>query len=177
MDIYKSEKNWLEKVADFIPGLKSYRSHEHRRDTDKRLRDYISEKIDAIRGEVDDLKLELTNKKKLDLLDDADIATRKLQKLADAVRHASYGYTGVFDQVKMRDKELDLLYSYDIEILSGIKALEDETRMLTTSDVNVSTIGKFIEQIRTIDGIIEKRKLIFDNPIDQPELDTKEKKK
>lgn len=169
MDIYKSEKNWLEKVADVIPGLRSYRSHEHRRDTDKRLRDYISTKIDALRKEVDNLKLELTNEKKIDLLDDVDLATRKLQKLADSVRHASYGYTGVFDQVRMRDKELDLLYTYDIQIFEGIKTLEDDTELFTSSDVSEDTIRKYIRSVRGMDKLVQKRKTIFDNPLEQSE--------
>jgi hypothetical protein len=169
MDIYKSEKNWLEKVADIIPGLRSYRSHEHRRDTDKRLRDYIATKIDALRKEVDNLKLDLTNEKKIDLLDDVDLATRKLQKLADSVRHASYGYTGVFDQVRMRDKELDLLYTYDIQIFEGIQTLEDDTGLFTSSDVSDNTIKKYIRSVRGVDKLIQKRKTIFDNPLEQSE--------
>ena len=142
MDIFKSEKNWLEKIADAIPGLRSYRSHEHRRDTDKRLRDFIASRIDTMREKVDDIKLELTNEGKIELLDDVDLATKKLRKVADSTRHASYGYTGVFDQVKMKDDELDLLFSYDIKILESISVLDDQTKLFISSEVNLPFCSK-----------------------------------
>jgi len=165
MSLYKSEKNWLEKVADVIPGLKSYRSHEHRRDTDKRLRDYLAVKVDNIRNRVDELKLDLTNAHKIDLLDEVDLAVRKLRKLADSLRHAAYGYTGVFDQVKMRDEELDQLYNYDLQLIDSVNLLSQQTDSFTAGgDTDEKSVKDYIEKIKNISSIVDERKLIFDKP-------------
>jgi len=169
MDVYKSRTNWMEKVADFIPGLRSYRSHEHRRDTDKRLRDYIAAHIDAIRTKVDDLKLDMTNEDKIKLLDDIERVSTKLRKLADSTRHASYGYTGVFDQVKMRDEELDKLYNYDVEILAAIKLFQGDVEKFIAKNANEKAIKDFTEKIKKLDTLIQSRKMIFDEPTELPE--------
>lgn len=167
MAIYQSEKNWMEKFANIIPGLKSYRSHEFRRDTDKRLRDFLASRIDGMRKKTDDLALELTNQKKIDLLDDVDNLNKKIRKIADLLRHASYGYTGVFDQVKMRDEELDRLYTYDLQILESINGLIKDTDSFVTESMDEPLIKTFLNKLKTVESLVEERKLIFDNP-EQP---------
>lgn len=167
MAIYQSEKNWMEKFANIIPGLKSYRSHEFRRDTDKRLRDFLASRIDGMRKKTDDLALELTNQKKIDLLDDVDNLNKKIRKIADLLRHASYGYTGVFDQVKMRDEELDRLYTYDLQILESINGLIKDTDAFVTESMDEPLIKTFLNKLKTVESLVEERKLIFDNP-EQP---------
>ncbi|MBN2135738.1 MAG: hypothetical protein JW737_08420 [Acidobacteria bacterium] len=169
MDLQKSKKNWLEKVADAIPGLKSYREHEHRRDTDKRLRDYMAAQIDSVRDKTDELKLDLTNAGKLKLLDDIDRITAKLRKIADSTRHASYGYTGVFDQIKMRDEELDTLFRYDVEILDAIKGLMVDADTFVASEADEAAVKDFDKKVKAVDDIIQKRKQIFDEPKALPE--------
>ena len=111
MTMYESEKNFLERIADSIPGIKGYREKESRRDTDKRLREYIAGRIDKIRGEFSSVQSSLAEEGKLDLMDDTDRLDRRLQKVADSIRFASYGFAGFFDQVKIKEKELDEIYS------------------------------------------------------------------
>ncbi len=99
----QSEKNFLEKIADAIPGLSGYREKENRRTTDKRLREYLATRIDNARKKLSDLKLTLTNEGRLSELDDIGLFERKLQKHADSIRYASYGYAGIFYQLKISD--------------------------------------------------------------------------
>jgi len=89
----KREK-FLEKFLDVIPGLSGYREKDNRRTTDKRLREYLASKIDGARKELQDLKLTLTNEGKLKELDDIGRLERRLYKIADSLRFASYGYSG-----------------------------------------------------------------------------------
>jgi hypothetical protein len=164
MPLYQSEKNWMEKFANIIPGLKSYRSHESRRDTDKRLRDYLASRIDGIRKKIDDINLDLTNQKKIELLDDVDNLNKKIRKLADMLRHASYGYTGVFDQVKMRDAELDRLYSYDVQLQDSIDVLIKDTDAFAAETMDEPLIKTYRDKLKTLETLIEERKIIFNNP-------------
>jgi hypothetical protein len=167
MAVYQSEKNWMEKFANIIPGLKSYRSHEHRRDTDKRLRDFLASRIDGIRKKTDDLNLDLTNEKKINLLDDVDNLNKKLRKIADLLRHASYGYTGVFDQVKMRDEELDRLYAYDVQLLDSINSIIKDSDAFVAEAMDEPLIKTYMKKLKALESLVEERKMVFDNP-DQP---------
>ena len=51
-----------------------------------------------------------------------------MQRAADSLRFATYGYSGLFDQVKMRDEELDRLYRHDEGLIGAVAALEGGVR-------------------------------------------------
>jgi hypothetical protein len=41
-----SEKNFLERLASYVPGLGGYREREGRRETDRRLREFLATRLD-----------------------------------------------------------------------------------------------------------------------------------
>jgi len=152
----KSEKNFLERLADAIPGLSGYRSKDDRRETDKRLREYLAGRIDRIRGGIDDLKLAMTNRGELAALNDVGLLQRQLQQLGDSVRFASYGYSGLFDQLKLRDAELDALYQHDLKLVDAVEALD---RAVKAGDLAASR-----EAYAAADDVFAKRKSLFEAP-------------
>lgn len=155
MNVYQSEKNLLEKLADAIPGLKGYREKESRRDTDKRFREYLAGRIEAVRNQMDDAKREIVSAGRLDGLAEIDRLSQKVFKAAGMIRYASYGYSGFFDQVKIQEAELDRLYQYDLSLVADIEALE----------AGVPTIAanpkEFENRIDALEKRIEDRKNLF----------------
>lgn len=152
----KSEKNFLEKLADAIPGLSGYRARDERRETDKRLREYLASRIDKVRSRMDELKLEMTNRGELQALNDVGQLDRQLQKLADEIRFATYGYSGVFDQVKVKEDELDALYNHDLKLVGCIDDLE---AAVTAGDLPGAHTAR-----NEADELFGQRKHLFDAP-------------
>jgi hypothetical protein len=160
MDMYQSEKNWLEKLADAIPGVKDYREKEARRDTDKRFREYLASRIDASRQALDEVKREQLNAGNLAELDDVDLLAQKLFRIANTIRHASYGYSGFFDQVKIQEAELDRIYQYDLSLVGDVEALENGLKSDPTL-THGEQRKKWEQQIAALEKRIEDRKNIF----------------
>lgn len=152
----KSEKNFLEKFADVIPGLSGYRAREDRRETDKRLREYLGGRVDMVRGKLDDVKLALTNQGNLAALNDVGLLQRKLQQLGDSIRFATYGYTGVFDQLKIKEPELDAIYSKDLALASSIEQLDKA--------VSAGDVAGAASAAANAQEIFSQRKTLFDAP-------------
>ena len=152
----QSEKNFLEKIADAIPGLSGYRDKENRRTTDKRLREYLATRIDTARKKVSELKLRLTNEGKLSELDDIGHLESKLTKIADSIRYASYGYSGLFDQLKIREEELDLFYQRDMAFLTVTEELEKSV------DEGGAGLKDVVSKLETL---VEERKQLFETPV------------
>lgn len=151
----QSEKNFFEKILDAIPGLSGYRKREDRRTTDKRLREYLALRIDNARKKISDLKLDLTNEGKLSGLDDLGRLERKLSKIADSIRFANYGYSGLFDQLKIKEEELDVLYSHDLKFVETIEELEK----------SISQKGEGLkEAVEKVEALVDERKVIFESP-------------
>jgi hypothetical protein len=153
-----SEKNWLEKLAGAIPGLSGYQAREGRRDTDKRLREWIASQMDRVRDRVEDAKLALTNAGNLQALNELGLLQRRLQGAADGIRFATYGYSGFFDQVKVKEAELDQLYAQDLKLVDAVNGLQKlvEDPAHTPADA-LAAVG-------AIEGILAERKKLWDNP-------------
>jgi hypothetical protein len=153
MDMYQSEKNLLEKLADAIPGLKGYRDKESRRDTDKRFREYLANRIDTSSDAIDDIKRRQVNEKRLDGLADWDRLSQKLFKVSNSIRHATYGYSGFFDQVKIQEAELDRLYQYDLSLVADVEALEKSlqaTPQLSDIESKVNALERRVEDRKNL---------------------------
>ena len=160
MEMYQSEKNWLEKLADAIPGLKDYREKEARRDTDKRFREYLASRIDTSRGALDEVKRRQLSEGKLDELDDVDRLSQKLFKIANSIRHASYGYSGFFDQVKIQEAELDRIYQYDLSLMNDVESLESNLKSDPTL-TDAEQRNRWEQSISALERRVEERKNIF----------------
>jgi hypothetical protein len=153
-----SEKNWLEKLADKIPGLSGYQAREARRDTDKRLREFVAGQLDSVIGRVEDAKLALTNQGNLAALNEVGLLHRRLQGIRDSIRFATYGYAGLFDQAKIREAELDQIYAHDlrlVEAATALKALVEDP---------AHTPADALAAVQGLDDLVAQRKHLWDSP-------------
>ena len=153
-----TEKNWLEKLADKIPGLSGYQAREGRRDTDKRLREYLASQLDHVIDRVEAAKLALTNQGNLAALNDVGLLQRRLQGLRDSIRFATYGYSGLFDQAKVREAELDQIYAHDMKMVDVVESLAKlvEDPGHTPADA--------LAAAQTLDELVAQRKHLWDSP-------------
>ena len=164
MDIYQSEKNFLEKIADRIPGLAGYREKEAARDTDKRVREYMARELDLLRRKIEDFKGSLLNMGRLDLVDDVDLLSRKLTRLADAIRYATYGYAGLFDALKYREEELARLYEFDTSLIDYVEKLRERVNQISPSEDPLPIITGLNDTIDALDSTFQKRLQLFTRP-------------
>jgi hypothetical protein len=164
MSLEQSEKNFLEKLADRIPGIKGYRAREEARDTDKRLRDYLALQMDTARRSLTEAKLAMTKAGQLDALDRVDRTERRMQRLADAIRHASYGYSGLFDQVKVREAELERIYAHDASVVGLVADVVSQAKAVPTGGDAAEALAGLEAALEAVDRRWQERKTIFDTP-------------
>lgn len=166
-DLYQSEKHFLERVADLIPGVAGYRKKEAARDTDKRLREYMARQIDFLRHRVEDFKGVLMQQGRIDLLDDVDLLTRKMARLADLIRYASYGYAGLFDPVKFREQELAQLYQMDVQLLDQVRAVQSIVDTLDAAQNPGLQLRQLQEALNQLDDRFQARSQLFRQPLQE----------
>lgn len=153
----KSEKNFLEKIADHIPGLKGYREKEDRRTTDKRLRDFICDRLSLLVDVVNTEKAKATNNGNLPILQAFSSLDKKMTLVTDEIRYASYGYSGLFDQLKIREEELDKIYTFDNGMLERVDAIIEKAK----SAFDVESV---INELNDLHEYFKKRAGMFNNP-------------
>jgi hypothetical protein len=72
----------------------------------------------------------LTEAGRLDRLPTLDRVARRVSTLADQVRHARYGFAGVFDLHKIREAELAALHRFDLVLLEAVPGLRQPLQAL-----------------------------------------------
>jgi len=120
-------------LVSAIPGYRGYKEKENRRAADKLLREHLVSQLDEQRRRLLDLQRDLLDSGGLLMMDDLDRAVTKVQKLTDKIRTASYGYAGIFDAVKVKEEELDALYSFDEGILGSVSAIQTAIEALAAA--------------------------------------------
>jgi hypothetical protein len=123
-------ERWLAR----IPGVRTYRDREHRRETDKRLREHLASQLQEARSGLSHTALEMSQKGQFGPLTELDRLSSRLQQMSDAIRYASYGYAGIFDVEKIREEELENLYTFDLSLMDALEGIQSKVAELGTQN-------------------------------------------
>lgn len=157
VDLMKSEKNFLERLADAVPGLKGYRARDDARETDQRLREYLAVRLESVNRGLDDAKKSaLSGGGGLASMSAFDGLDARLATVTGKLRHGRQGYSGVFDQVKIKEAELAHLYELDTGLIGLVDQLDHGVK--TGQPELIRTALAALEQQ------VEARRTIFDLP-------------
>jgi len=127
------QRNWIERLTEKIPGYTGYVDRERRRDIDKLHRERVADRVRALKAPLTDLMRELTSSGRLMEVGPIDSAIKKLDRLENRVRFASYGYSGFFDVVKIEQAQLDSIYGFDLALVEEVDKLAGKAGELKSS--------------------------------------------
>ncbi len=119
-DIYEKvsgEQDFIKKILAKIPGFKGYIERGDRRMSDKLLREQVTLEFETLYGRISGLQRDLISQGGLEYVDDLEAAVIKLRQFIDRVKTASYGYSGIFDALKIKEDKLAQIYEYDAALL------------------------------------------------------------
>jgi hypothetical protein len=125
-DVYgqaKSQMRLSERIEAFLPGFRGYKEKELRRESDKLLRNHIYMKLTSAKDNLRNIFQRVSDRRYLDILPDMDRLTAKLDRVSEKVNHASYGYSGFFDAVKVKEDALDRMIAFDNQLIDEVEAL------------------------------------------------------
>ena len=155
MEKTKGFADRVEKWLSSIPGVRTYRDREHRREVDKDLRERLASRLREMRFTLKRVALHFSHKGELEPLGEIDRLSSHFQQMADTIRFASYGYGGVFDLEKIREEELERLHSFDLslmEISEGIQA-----KVEGMEEGNFSDALQKIREVESLLGQLEEK--------------------
>ena len=142
----------FKKLASYIPGFKGYVERQNRRDADKLVRDVVARRFTELWTRASNLQKDLIAAGKIQLVDDVEQAALQLRTFIDRLTTAPRGYSGVFDAVKINEKELEQLYNFDLaffdladQVSRGLDNLEaslGDDAALPAAIRNITTLGR-----------------------------------
>jgi hypothetical protein len=155
----KDSRSALEKLLDVIPGWGGYQERQNRRKADQVLRQTLAEKLADQRRKIDVAQQDLISHSRIDLVDDLGSAVTQLQTFIDRVRFASYGYSGLFDAVRINQAELEQMYNFDVALFEYVERLDAANGRLRES---IPSGQGLVETIRIVQDICREANSTFD---------------
>jgi len=155
----EKDEGSLQKLASYIPGFSGYRERQIRRKADQLVREHLVGLLDEVRSVLKATVSKWANKGKLEQLDALDRLLGKLTKARDNLRFADYGYTGWFDAVKIKEKQLDSLYDYDLQLRGEITDIDEAVQGLATTEEDdlAQYVDTVTEQVAQLQHAIDHR--------------------
>ena len=153
----RGDERLLEKIARLIPGYGGYKEKELRREADKLQRTYIAKKLSEAKSSLESTNGKMTDKLFMDALGLSDRLLRRMEKMADKVRFASYGYGGFFDMVKVKEEELDKLYGFDASLLEDVDKIKAKVGELGASLDTQARAKQKLEELESLVGEIDRK--------------------
>jgi len=160
-DVYtqaKSQMRLSERIAAVLPGFHGYKEKELRRESDKLIRNHIYLKLSKGKDNVRNISQRITDKRYLDVLPDIDRLVAKMDRISEKINHASYGYSGFFDIVKIKEENLDRMIAYDNQLIDNVNVLTDAIDSLKTQLLN----GDYSNLKDRIQGVTDKFDILED---------------
>ena len=142
----------FKKLASKIPGFSGYVERQNRRAADKLMRETIADRFQEQWARTSQLQTDMISAGMLSYVDDMERAAIQMRTFIDKIRTASYGYSGLFDAVKINEEELAKLYSFDQgfflaaeelgRALDNVKATLGDEAGLPAAIRNVATLAR-----------------------------------
>ena len=109
-----SQVDPFKKLLSYIPGFSGYIERQKRRDADKILRETVARRFEEYWSRASNLQVELVSSGMIKYVDDMEKAALALRTFIDKISMAARGYSGMFDAVKINEKELEAIYQFDV---------------------------------------------------------------
>jgi len=168
VDKAKENMGTIERLLKGLPIVRGYVDKELRREADYRLRQTIAGTLENEKQRMYDLQKKLLKGGGLLYLDDLDSAVTQIQKLADRVKTASYGFAGLLDAVKIQEDQLDALHRFDVGLAERTYEVQQAVDSLGSAVETKSGIGDAIdsltEKLGELNRLYDARHKAVENP-------------
>lgn len=164
-DVYSDVKGQMrlsERIAAFVPGFHGYKEKEIRRESDRLIRNHLYLKLSTAKTDLRDISQKLSDRRYFDVLTDMDRLLAKMDRVVEKVNHASYGYTGFFDAVKVKEENLDNMTNFDNKLIDGVTALQTEIDVFK-ADLASGQTSNLKTRVQNVTDKLES----FENTFDQ----------
>jgi hypothetical protein len=145
----KKQMRLSERILAELPGFRGYKEKELRRESDKLLRNHLYRKLETARKDAKDVFQKLSDRRSLDVLSDMDRLVARFDRVAEKVNHASYGYSGFFDVIKVKEEALDRMIDFDNKMVDEAAKVVDESSTFKT-EIMKQKYDKAKERIQSL---------------------------
>lgn len=163
-DLYEKAKKGMrlsERILAAIPGFRGYKEKELRRESDRLIRSHLHRRLSEAKSDLRDVFQRLSDRRLFEVLTDVDRLVARFDRVAAKVDHASYGYTGFFDVIKVQEENLDKMIDFDNRLVDEVGRIVDEVETFK-SEVTKAEVKRAKEHVEHLEAALESLEETFD---------------
>jgi hypothetical protein len=169
-DVYGAAKKQMrlsERILAELPGFRGYKEKELRRESDKLIRNHLYQKLAQARTNFKIVFQKMSDRRQLDVLTDMDRLVAKFDRVTERVNHASYGYSGFFDVVKIQEEALDRMTDFDNQLIDQVNSIASEVDAFRSEfskqkfDKAKDRVQNLTDTLETFDETLDKREEVI----------------
>jgi hypothetical protein len=156
-DVYQEAKKQMrlsERLMAALPGFRGYKEKEIRRESDKLVRNHLYHKLIQARSTYKTVFQKAADQRQLDVFSDMDRLSAKFDRVTEKVGHATYGYSGFFDAVKIQEEALDRMTDFDNQLIDQTNSITTEVNSLK-SDIVKQNFDTLKDHVQNLSGLLE----------------------
>jgi len=156
----KEEMRLSERILAELPGFRGYKEKELRRESDKLIRNHLYLRLTEARKDLKEIFQKLSDSRLLEVLTDMDRFIMRFDRISEKINHASYGYAGFFNIVKVEEEKLDKMIEFDTGLLDDVDKIVEETTAFK-KEVMKQSFEKLREHIQNLSDMVEELEETF----------------
>ena len=157
----KDQMRLSERIMAAIPGFHGYKEKELRRESDRLIRNHLQLKLSGAKNNLRTVSQKLADRRWLDVLTDMDRLIAKADRVSQKVNHASYGYAGFFDAIKIKEENLDRMIDFDSQLIEDVNSLTADIDSFK-AEVTKGEVKNAKERIQAVTDKLEAVEEAFD---------------
>ena len=163
----QENESLLERLMLVLPSFRGYKVKEQRREADRIVRNYIYDSLEHSRDDLMSCHQMLIHNKLRELVQPMNHLVAKLDRVAEKINHASYGYAGFFDSVRIEEPDLNRMVDCDTQLVDLSRKLSEIATAFRSNltqnkldDARISQLG-LDDSIRNLELAFDQRKLVI----------------
>lgn len=157
----REEMTLSERILAQLPGFRGYKEKEMRRETDKLIRNHLYQRLSQARNGLKEVFQQLSDRRLHEVLTEMDRLIMRFDRVAEKINHASYGYAGFFNILKIRERKLDKMIAFDSGLIDHVKEILKETTVFK-GEIMKNELEKVREHIQKLRSSLESLEEKFD---------------
>jgi len=156
----KEEMRLSERILAELPGFRGYKEKELRRESDRLIRNHLYQRLTEARKDLKEIFQKLSDSRLHEVLTDMDRFIMRFDRVSEKINHASYGYAGFFNIVKVEEEKLDKMIEFDTGLVDNVDKIVEETTAFK-KEVMKQKFEKTREHIQNLSDVLEELEETF----------------
>jgi len=156
----KGEMRLSERILAELPGFRGYKEKELRRESDKLIRNHLYQRLTEARKDLKEIFQKLSDSRLHEVLTDMDRFIMRFDRVSEKINHASYGYAGFFNIVKVEEEKLDKMIEFDTGLMDDVDKIVEATTAFK-KEVMTQKFENVNVHMQNLSGMLEELEETF----------------